>query len=137
LTVRVPTTNGVFAASSDEVRELFTKDYERTFGHTLGEPVEIVSIRSGVRTPLPRKTAERNGKQTAHHSAGERTVDAYSFTENARMLFKVIERASLASGSHCDGPAILLEETATTYVDSGFRAKVHASGVLFLSDQRS
>ena len=137
LTVRVPIENEQFAANADDVTTLFVNDYERTFGHTLGEPIEIVSIRAGIRTPLPRKTAEQNGQASAQPDEGERTIDAYSFTEGERVPFKVIPRASLAQDASCDGPVIILEETTTTYVDAGFCASVHPSGALFISDKQS
>lgn len=137
LTIRVPTNNGRFDANADEVQQLFTNDYARTFGHTLGEPIEIVSIRAGVRTPLPRKTAETSARASVTANGAERTIDAYSFTQGERVPFRVIPRASLSTGTDCDGPVILLEETTTTYVDAGFRVSVHQSGALFVSDQQS
>jgi N-methylhydantoinase A len=135
LTVRPPTADGRIAVSATEVRELFEADYDRTFGHTLEEPVEIVSVRAAVSKPLPRKAAETNG--AGHDAAPERTVEAYSFTEDSRIPFRVVDRGSLPSGEVVDGPAIVLEETATTYVDAGYSLRVDASGVLFLSDVRA
>jgi N-methylhydantoinase A len=135
LTVLPRTVDSQIADSADEVRALFESDYERTFGHTLAEPVEIVSIRAAIRKPLPRKIAETNG---AHPDVGEeRSIDAYSFTEESRIPFRVVHRASLPVGTELDGPAIVLEETATSYVDAGYRLRVDPSGVLILTDQRA
>ena len=50
------------------------------------------------------------------------------------MPFKVVERASLDTSAKLSGPVIVLEETATTYVDAGFELSVHSSGSLFLRD---
>ncbi len=36
------------------------RDYERTFGHPMDEPVEIVSLRATVRTPLPRRDEQEH-----------------------------------------------------------------------------
>jgi N-methylhydantoinase A len=135
LTVRPRTVDGQIVSRAEEVRELFESDYDRTFGHTLSEPVEIVSIRAAVSKPLPRKVAEINGGR--REVAAERTVDAYSFTEDSRMPFRVIDRASLEPGADLEGPAIVLEETATSYVDAGYRLRVGPSGVLFLTDLRA
>jgi N-methylhydantoinase A len=135
LTVLPRTVDGKVASSAAEVRELFESDYARTFGHTLSEPVEIVSVRAAIRKPLPRKVAEMNGGR--RDAAPERSVDAYSFTEDARMPFRVVDRASLEPGADLDGPAIVLEETATSYVDAGYRLRVDPSGVLFLTDLRA
>lgn len=135
LTIRPPTSERRIAATAEEIRAQFEGDYERTFGHTLEESVEIVAIRAAIRRPLPRKTAEQGGRAGAGRP--ERTIDAYSFTQDAQVPFRVLERSSLEPGRDLDGPAILLEETTTTYVDVGFRASVYGSGVLFLRDQSS
>ena len=57
-------------------------------------------------------------------------VEAYSFTRGERLDFAVAHRSALAPGTSVEGPLILLEETATTYVDAGYSATVHASGAL-------
>lgn len=132
LTVRQRTVDGHIASSAEKVRELFESDYERTFGHTLDEPVEVVSVRAAISKPLPRKATEINGARPA--AGAERTIEAYSFTEDSRVPFRVIERASLAPDDVVDGPAIVLEETATSYVDVGYQLRVDRSGVLVLSD---
>jgi N-methylhydantoinase A len=135
LTVRPRTADGVIAENAEEVRQSFEADYERTFGHTLAEPVEIVSVRATIRKPLPRKIAESNGN--GRTPAQARTIDAYSFTEGERIPFAVIDRGSLDTGAEIDGPAIVLEETATSYVDAGYRLRVDTSGVLSLTDLRN
>ncbi len=53
-----------------------------------------------------------------------------------KLRFKIAERAALAVGEVISGPAILTEETATTYLDSGFEARVDASGCLFVKHLR-
>jgi N-methylhydantoinase A/oxoprolinase/acetone carboxylase beta subunit len=47
----------------------------------------------------------------------------------------VLDRASLAGGAILSGPAILLEETATTYLDAGWRAEAHPTGSLFIEQE--
>jgi N-methylhydantoinase A/oxoprolinase/acetone carboxylase beta subunit len=42
--------------------------------------------------------------------------------------FAVVHRQSLEPGATIAGPLIVLEETATTYVDAGFELEVHGSG---------
>jgi N-methylhydantoinase B len=60
------------------------------------------------------------------------TVEAYSFTRGRKVEFAVIDRGELAAGSRIAGPAILAEETATTYVDAGFTAELSPTGALRL-----
>jgi N-methylhydantoinase A len=131
LTVAVPSEHGAIAASAEEVHELFTDDYARTFALTMEEDVEIVSVRATLRTALPRRaedhaaTASPDGKPSA-------TVEAYSFTRGASLAFTVLQRETLEAGAELEGPAIVLEETATTYVDADYLARVDDSGCLFL-----
>ena len=97
----------------------------------MDDAVEIVSVRATLRTPLPNLALT----QVSTSSGGdrERSLPAYSFSKNRTLTFRVIRRATLATGKSIEGPAILEEETATTYLDAGFRAQVDPSGALFIS----
>ncbi|MEZ5100920.1 MAG: hydantoinase/oxoprolinase family protein [Thermoleophilia bacterium] len=133
LTVRAPAEDGRITASAADLRELFTRDYERTFGHTMEGLVEIVAVRATIRTSLPRRARERHATTAA--SGAARTVDAWSFTRGETLPFQVVERASIATGASVAGPAILLEPTATTYLDAGWAATAHESGSLFVTQE--
>ena len=133
LTVGAPVTEGQVTASADELRELFTRDYDRTFAHTMDGPIEIVAVRATVRTELPRR---QTGTGAGPDSTGrEGTVHAWSPTQNERRPFRVIERSSISPGETVAGPAIILEPTATTYLDEGWSARVLEAGALFLTKE--
>jgi N-methylhydantoinase A len=126
-TLTVPLESDCDAA---ELRSLFDREYNRTFGHSMDEEVEIVSLRATLTTPLPART-ERFA--AAAPAAGPvATLDAWSFTRGEALPFAILARNGLAPGSELVGPAVLLEDTATTYLDAGFVARVHESGTLFL-----
>jgi N-methylhydantoinase A len=134
LTIGVPAERGRVAASVGEIHDLFTREYDRTFGHSMEEAVEIVSIRATLRTPLPRRAQER----VLHVSPDGRhrtSFEAYSFTRGEPLDFAIVERTSLADGTEIEGPAIIIEDTATTYLDAGFTARQDESGSLFLTDE--
>ena len=120
-------------ADAAAIGSTFIASYERTFGHSMEEDVEIVSVRASVRTLLPRLPIG-GGDGGARTGRPPRTVEAYSFTRGGRLPFAVLDRSSLAHGSSVPGPAILLEETATTYLDAGFTATVAATGDLLILD---
>jgi N-methylhydantoinase A len=129
LTIPVPSEAGAVSAGAEEVHDLFTRDYARTFALTMEEDVEIVSVRATLRTPLPRRAEE-------HGVAGGdgrpvSSVEAYSFTRDEWLSFQVVDRSVLAPGSEFEGPAIVLEATATTYVDADYVGRVDSS-CLFL-----
>jgi N-methylhydantoinase A len=134
LTVTPPSgPDGSIAAEADAVLELFVGSYERTFGHTLEQPVEIVVTRATARTPLPRRSS---GVATTEPRDVQRrrTIDAYSFRAGTRLPFDVLPRGELGEVALA-GPMIVSEETATTYVDVGFGVSVHPAGSLVLTDR--
>lgn len=135
LTISVPG-DGKLGTSMDEVRKRFVADYDRTFDHTIEEEIEIVSIRAAVRTTLPRRVAEQH--RAAAGSGAARpfgTVEAWSFTRGERLPFALVDRAAIGPEG-LDGPAIVLEETATTYLDAQFHAARGAGGVLKITDKK-
>jgi N-methylhydantoinase A len=131
LTVEVPG-DGRIEASADEIRARFSADYDRTFGHTMDEGVEVVSFRATVRTPLPRRVAEHAVTEGGGVSG---TIEAWSFSRGERLPFAIVARSAVDEAG-ISGPAILIEETATTYLDADFDARLGAGGVLHISDTK-
>ena len=133
LTIAAQVDSGRIIQGPESIRETFTRDYLRTFGLTMEEDVQLVSVRATTRTSLPRRGQSgswlSDDGEMAPHS-----FSAYSFTRNAWADFTVLDRSSLSVGTVVDGPAIIVEDTATTYLDAEFSARVHPSGSLFISD---
>jgi N-methylhydantoinase A len=134
LTIPVPSENGAITAGEEEVHRLFTEEYARTFDLTMEEDHEIVSVRATVRTPLPRRDESRSAPAAATDGGGRASSEAYSFTRGELMPFAVVHRESLPAGQTLAGPAIVLEQTATTYVDAGFVLESHPSGCLLVRE---
>jgi N-methylhydantoinase A len=133
LTVDIPGDSGRIEVDVDDLREQFRSDYDRTFGLQLDDPIEIVSIRATVRTPLPRRGEAPTGASS--NGAGKDATPvgvtrAYSFARRDWADFDVIVREDLDVGTAVQGPAILLEQTATSYVDAGFAGHVDESGTI-------
>jgi N-methylhydantoinase A len=133
ITIPLDSAGGRVVADVAEIRDAFTQEYEKTFGHQMDEEVEIVSLRATLRTPLPRRAGEHVA--TSDEEPLDAVGEAYSFTEERWIPFRILRRAQL--GGTLAGPAIILEETATTYLDAGFEATVHESGSLFVTDTKS
>jgi N-methylhydantoinase A len=129
LTVMVDPDAGVEA-----IRSRFAEEYERTFGLVMDEAVEIVALRATRRTPLPRRAEASSVAQT--DGRAPRTLEAHSFRRGEPMQFALVDRSGLAAGQLLTGPAIVLEETATTYLDAGYTARVDPSGCLVIADAR-
>jgi N-methylhydantoinase A len=135
LTLPLPLAGDDLAADSARIRVLFETEYERTFGHTMDEAVEIVTVRASVVSPLPplrSYAAHANGSGSAARAGESR---AYSFVRGEWTTFSVLERSALEPGKPLAGPAIVLEPTATTYLDAGFGVYLDATGVLIIDRQ--
>jgi N-methylhydantoinase A len=84
-----------------------------------------------VRTPLPRRV-EQHALDAGREDRRPGELEAWSFALERRLPFAVLDRGSVGVDSRVEGPAILLEGTATTYLDAGFTARVHPSGSLLV-----
>ena len=124
---------GQIAATTPSVEASFASAYERAFGHILDTPVEVATVRATTRTLL--RPAE--GVPAAATHGGQRSestsVQAYSFSQGHRTEFVLIDRSELVVGSPLAGPAIVVEETSTTFVDAGFSAELSQTGALVLA----
>ena len=134
LTVSVPG-DGRIAGGVDEIRQAFATDYDRTFGHLMDEAVEIVSMRATIRNPLPRRDSTLAAPRIDGNGTIGGATSAWSFTRGERLDFAIVDRASI-SESGIEGPAILLEETATTYLDADFNARAGERGILHVTDMK-
>jgi N-methylhydantoinase A len=132
ITVPVPREDGRVATTAHELGVLFEERYERAFRHTMEETTEIVATRATLRTSLPRRTSA-GATEVEPRPVIADVAEAYSLAESRWMRFDVCEREALQRGAEVVGPSILLEATATTYLDAGFTARVHDSGALFIS----
>lgn len=127
LSIETPLDGEAIAWTAEEAGAAFAAEYLRTFGGTMGEAVEIVSIRATVRAPLPRR---EQVFKAADAVAGDESFDAYSFEEGRRMPFRVVPRAAITKP--LVGPAIVTESTATLYLDAHWTAETGARGELNL-----
>ncbi|WP_435059927.1 hydantoinase B/oxoprolinase family protein [Streptomyces sp. bgisy060] len=118
-------------APPDGLRTAFTAAHRARYGFTLDRPLVVETVvveavaAAGPHAPLHTDTAERTGPLTPlatvrMHSAGApRTAPLH-------------RRTDVRPGDDVDGPAILVEEDATTVVDTGWRATATDGGHLVL-----
>ncbi len=129
LTVSAPYVDGHLVGGPGALGDIFHRQYRQTFGHSMDEAVEVVTVRAVARVERPR--GRHAGTAGAVPAAAGRTT-AWSFAAGERVEFAVVDRASLRAGDVLAGPALVLEPTASTYVDASFRAEVHGTGALVL-----
>jgi N-methylhydantoinase A len=129
LTVPIPLAKGRIDADSGGVATAFEEQYERIFGHRMQEGIEIVAVRGTLRTSMRQRV--RAPEPGASDDDGKQ-ARAFSFTEGKWLEYSLIDRGALAVGAVIAGPALITEETAMTYLDSGFSASVHPTGSLLI-----
>jgi N-methylhydantoinase A len=136
-TLSVPVTLGAGAEIAEDLAtlaEAFRGEYERVFAQALEEPIEIVNVRASQRASLPKIDPSRVSPPASSEQAERGSCRAYSFAERDWLQFGVHARESLSGERALVGPAIVLEDTTTTYIDTGFEVDVHPCGALLIRD---
>jgi N-methylhydantoinase A len=131
LTIPVPWENDGINLGGEELQHAFLKAYHSTFGIVLDNPVEVIVLRAAIRKPLPRQVGRL--EQDAGPHATEKVTTAYSFAQERSCRATAIGRSLLEAGRTYEGPAIIYEDTATTYVDADFSYGLDANGCLLLT----
>jgi N-methylhydantoinase A len=135
-----------YAGQSYELTVSATKDFagrfrrlhEKTYGHAYpGRAVDLVTVRLRAVARAPHRRLQARGK-TRRAEAGDAILG------HQRMLFggkwgrgPVLDRERLAAGARMNGPAIIVEPSATTILPPDFRLRVDAEGNLLLSSAAS
>jgi len=119
-TLEVPW-QGLTASAED-----FEARHQGRYGHRLGLPVELVNLRVLLRGPaaafdLP--ALARGGAPMPYR---------HSPVHGLALPVPVVDRAELAAGAEMQGPALITETVATTWVEAGWRCQVDRVGNLRL-----
>ncbi|WP_409072801.1 hydantoinase/oxoprolinase family protein [Micromonospora chalcea] len=118
----------------DAIRAAFDETHRARYGHTMGNPLQILNLRvRGIgRTDRPElQTLPRGDGDPSQALLTHR--DAYDFGQHAVVPFAVYDRARLEPGDTFDGPALIDEGTSTTVVPSGQRVTVDDHGYLLVT----
>jgi N-methylhydantoinase A len=130
--------------------EAFRALHHARYGHDLDLPIELVNLRVRLSAPAPAVTLTASpGRSQTPSSAQNQTptqtptqtppVTASSSAARVAELFgcerpvPVLVRAALAVGASQEGPAVILDEVATTWLAPGWRALRDGAGNLLLS----
>jgi N-methylhydantoinase A len=135
LTLEVEMHDGLPRIDADGLGGAFRREYAEVFGHSIDEPIEIVSLRATVRKLLPHAELETIDGD----ARGERrrnTSSAYSFVSDDWSDFQITHRELVTVGDTLVGPVIVLDPISTMYVDVGFAATVHPSGSIVIGREQ-
>ncbi len=112
--------------SLPQTREDFHRHHARRYGHDLDLPLELVNLRVSVRGPgtaikMRNLTRQRPAEPFQHcQAAGE------------EQLVPCYARDTLTPGQEINGPAIVTEQVATTWLARDWRCRVDDTGNLLL-----
>lgn len=114
----------------DTFAKRFAEMYEARYGHsTLGAPIEFTTLRTRAVGSLgelqPNRAAAASSEEFAHE------VRQVVFDGVAQPTL-IVRRGNLAAGHTFPGPAVVVEETATTVVPPGFDVSVDELGSLII-----
>jgi N-methylhydantoinase A len=117
------------AAFDEAVAARFDEAHEQRFGHANpGAPIEFVAVRSTGLGDLGRAQPQRFESRPGEYAYEERPI---VFARRERPA-RVARRDDLAPGSIVEGPAVIVEATATTVVPPGSTLEVDAFGTLVI-----
>ncbi len=132
VSINPPSRDGTISCQSDELAQLFMDAYEAAFGGTLEATAEIVSLRATLRQSLPERKFTISD-YPEHPVIGARSLSAWSFQQSEWQDFKLYNRSQLESGKTYQGPAIVTEQTTTTYIDSNDSFSSLENGCLLIN----
>jgi N-methylhydantoinase A len=132
LTIPVPWRDGELAWDVNQMERTFLDAYQKTFGVTLDNTVEVVVLRTAIRKSLPR-TITRPSVSASPPKESFPKQRLYSFAQEREITGATLSRASLEVGVPHAGPAIIYEDTTTTYVDADFTYCLDSNGCVVLT----
>jgi len=118
------------AGNIGELEERFVRAHAQAYGHTLDRPVEIMTLRvSAVAESRPLYMPELPPATSPPVCSGHSEVCDAGRTPHYR-------REGLCPGHHVDGPALVLEDTATLWLPAPWGLDVSPHGHLVLTPGR-
>jgi N-methylhydantoinase A len=116
-----------------QISQDFARLHERQYGHTMGDPVEITTLRvrgtgEVAKPELPRRPGRSGG---APVPSGSRPV--YGGAGEPGAHYALYRREDLRAGDVIAGPAVIAEFTATTVIHGGDTLEVGSYGEMTIA----
>ena len=110
----------------DKCHETFHQAHQQRYGHRLQQAIELVNIRLHAQGPANSFEIPTLADKKTTSSA--RQTQLYG-VENSVMI---LAREELSAGQQINGPALITETVATTFIESGWQCRVDDYGNLLL-----
>ncbi|MFC4222462.1 hydantoinase/oxoprolinase family protein [Lysinibacter cavernae] len=119
----------------DTLKQRFATMYHERYGHSnIEAPIEIVTLRTHAVGDLGHLEAPAFPKATSQEFAHEIRPVVFEQVEHAAI---VVRRDALGAGHTFEGPAVIVEETATTVVPPEYTVSVDQLGSLIIRSHDS
>lgn len=135
----IPLSNGkVSTLTKEDLSNRFNATYERLYGRTCPDKVELMHLR--VIAGLPERSFSfqkfPKKKKISLQQAIKGQRKAYSSIRNSYVNFTVYDRYQLAPGATFGGPAIIEEKESTTILEQDATAAIDEYGTIVLTLRR-
>ncbi|WP_405146312.1 hydantoinase/oxoprolinase family protein [Sphaerisporangium sp. NBC_01403] len=126
-----------FPASADDmvtrVAESFARLHERQYGHTMGDPVEVTTLRLRATGSVDKPALPLVARRESGSLSAEGTRAVHLSADRPAAGYALYTRESLLAGDAIEGPAVIAEHTATSVIHAGDRLTVGPYGELVIS----
>ncbi|WP_223302076.1 hypothetical protein [Haladaptatus sp. R4] len=119
--------------SLDELADRFEAQHESRYGHTMGDPVQVVHLRVRAVGENEKPSLERGTPRTDGDLSPIDTREAYCFAVNDFVDFDVYQRADIKPGDEIEGPAVVTEPTTSLVFHSDQTADVDEYGHIIIT----
>ncbi len=119
--------NGDSKTSIQDSSQRFIQQHQQRYGYALDLPVELVNVRVSLKSRQQTLTLKKlNSTKNAQPCA---------VSKFQQQVFDVYRRVEIANGQTIIGPALVIETTATTYIEQGWECCMDEFGNLVLKDK--
>ena len=112
----------------EQTGKVFEKGHRQRYGHELVLPLQLVNLRLGVSGPSLQLHMPGPGEGREEGGDGPQQACVHGQQDPVA----VVSRAVLVPGHDFDGPLIILDPIATTWVAPGWRGRIDGRGMLLL-----
>jgi N-methylhydantoinase A len=120
------------AGQLERIYEEFGAAHDRQYGHSMDDPVEIVTMRVRAVGRVPRPELPRAASEGSADDARKGSRPVYRSAAGTRVEYPIYERARLGTEAVVAGPAIIEESSSTTVIHDGDSMQVGSLGELVI-----
>ena len=117
---------------TDRIVEAFNAAHDRQYGHSMADPIEIVTVRVRAVGLLPKPELPRLKAAGGAEDALKGVRPVFRSEAGARIDYPVYDRSRLGAGATIEGPAIVEEPSSTSVIHTGDGLSVGPFGELVI-----